>query len=105
MSGDIWVRIDIYKPRGALDQQTHDKMKKTITALVNGLEKAGQPGFQIGYWGRNSRDGTMAAVTYWSDRASIEGAAGRLRRLYAEAHALGMTQVDSRNVHLYSLSR
>lgn len=105
MGGESWVRIDIYKPREALDEQTHNQMKKTITAFVNGLEKGRQPGFQIGYWGRNEREGTMAAVTYWSDRASIEGASGAMRQLAAEAMALGMTEVDSRNVHLYSLAR
>ena len=105
MSGDTWVRIDIYRPRTAGDQAALAQMKKTITAFLNGLERNRQPGFQIGYWGRNEGEGTMAAVTYWSDHASIDGAAGPLQRLTADAGVHGLREVDSRNVHLFSLAR
>jgi hypothetical protein len=104
MSGDTWVRIDVYKPRVGLDLQTHKKMRKTITAFVSGLEKGRQPGFRTGYWGSNEYEGTMAAVTYWSDRASIDGAAGAMRQFGAEARALGMTEIGSRTIHLYALA-
>lgn len=95
-----WLRVVTYR-LDAADQRAQNYMKHTIQRCLHVLEK--QPGFQLGYWGRDEAEGTMAAVTYWNSKQAIEDAEPTLKKLQAEAASHGVIPVDVRNVRLFAV--
>jgi hypothetical protein len=102
---ETWLRIDVFKPGSPNDQRSLDLMRKSIEECLNGMEREHQPGYKLGYWGRNTEEGSVSAVTYWDSHASIDGAAGVIATLQAQAHSQGMHEVDAKNVRLMAVPR
>lgn len=102
---ETWVRIDVFKPGTPNDQRALDLMKKSIEECLNGMERDHQTGYKLGYWGRNTEEGSVSAVTYWDSHSSIDAAAGVIAMLQAQAHSQGMHEVDARNVRLTAVPR
>lgn len=100
---ETWLRIDVFKPGSPDDQRSLDLMKKTIEECLNTMEREHQTGYKLGYWGRNSEEGSVSAVTYWESHASIDAAADVIAMLQAQAHAQGMHEVDAKNVRLMAV--
>lgn len=99
-AAETWIRIVIYKADRPDDEKVVEYMKKSVQEVVRMLEK--QPGYQLGYWGNNKSDGTMAAVTYWSSKSAIERAAESLAGLHAEREGYGIKVDEVHNVRLFS---
>jgi heme-degrading monooxygenase HmoA len=99
-TGATWLRVVTYQHAPG-DEDAERYMKHNIEDCLHVLEK--QPGFQLGYWGRDLDEHTMAAVTYWSSREAIDDAMPTLYQLQAEAAAHGVHRVDVRNVRLFAL--
>lgn len=96
---ETWIRIVIYKTETA-DESAVDYMRKSVQEVVRKLEK--EPGFQLGYWGNNATDSTMAAVTYWSSKDAIERATASLSELHKERASRGIVIERAHNVRLFA---
>jgi heme-degrading monooxygenase HmoA len=97
---ETWIRIVIYKAENPTDTSVIDYMRKSVQDVVRRLEKS--PGFQLGYWGNNTAEGRMAAVTYWSSKDSIEKASASLAELHQERASRGITVERAHNVQLFT---
>jgi heme-degrading monooxygenase HmoA len=100
MSAENWLRLVTYRVALPEDERATHYMMVSIQDCLKVLEK--QPGFQRGYWGRDSSGGGMAAVTYWSTLDAIAAAGPTLRELQMEAASNGVCAVDERNIHLFA---
>lgn len=100
---ETWIRIVIYKADDPSDPATVEYMRKSVQDVVRRFEKC--PGFQLGYWGNNSAEGRMAAVTYWSSKDSIEKASAALAELHQERAERGIRVERAHNVQLFAGAR
>jgi heme-degrading monooxygenase HmoA len=100
MSVESWLRVVTYRVALPEEERATNYMRARIQDCLDVLEK--EPGFQRGYWGRDSSGGGMAAVTYWSTRDAIVAAGPTLRKLQMEAASNGVRPVDERNIHLFA---
>jgi heme-degrading monooxygenase HmoA len=100
---ETWIRIVIYKADDPSDPANVEYMRKSVQDVVRLLEKA--PGFQLGYWGNNSVEGRMAAVTYWSSKDAIEKASASLAQLHQERAERGIRVERAHNVQLFAGAR
>lgn len=98
--GATWLRVVTYKVDSG-EGRAENYMRHNVEECLHVLEK--QPGFQLGYWGRDLDEETVTAVTYWKSRQAIDTAAPTLHQLQAEAAAHGVHRVDVRNVRLFPL--
>jgi heme-degrading monooxygenase HmoA len=97
---ETWIRIVVYTADDPSDAATVDYMRKSVQDVVRRLEQA--PGFQLGYWGNNSTDGRMAAVTYWSSKEAIERASSSLAELHRERANRGIRVERAHNMQLFA---
>jgi hypothetical protein len=97
---ETWMRIVVYAADDPSDAAAVDYMRKSVQDVVRRLEQA--PGFQLGYWGNNSAEGRMAAVTYWSSKETVERATAALAELHHERAQRGMRVERAHNVQLFT---
>ncbi len=98
--GETWLRVVTYKV-DAGDERAQTYLDSNLHDVLHILER--QPGFQLGYWGRDVDAGTMAAVTYWSSRDAIDDAGYTLHQLQAEAASHGVHRMGVRIVRLLAV--
>ncbi|HEX3830052.1 MAG TPA: hypothetical protein VHV82_22535 [Sporichthyaceae bacterium] len=97
---ETWMRIVVFATDDPSDAATVDYMRKSVQDVVRRLEQA--PGFQLGYWGNNTAEGRMAAVTYWSSKEAIERASASLAELHRERAQRGIRVEREHNVQLFA---
>lgn len=80
-----WIRVALYTMDTAVDAATADAMRADLVErtdetvfLLRGAE-----GFRVGYWGMDPATGTLAAITYWTDRDAITANIGYLDAVHA----------------------
>lgn len=96
-----YLRVYFYEPAHT-DASTLDHLRASTEDVIKVLK--GQQGFRIGYWGQDPKSGTMAAITYWDGRESINLAAPELERLHelrkqhgiAEGHVINLELLHTR---------
>lgn len=102
MKNEMWLRVVLYRAQDPQDPSAIAYMKSSAQEVVTILE--GEPGFQAGYWGYNTADGTMAAVTYWDDRDAVQAAVeSRLNTLRTEREANGINVIHEAVVQLFAI--
>jgi hypothetical protein len=96
------LRIVFYQ---AADTDPAADVEHLLADMIQALQvSAEQPGFQVGYWGRDPQSGLMAAITYWDDIAAIKAAGPTLERLRAQREAAGIHVVRTLNLQLFPAS-
>lgn len=96
---ETWIRIVIYRTDEHTEQAV-EYLRRGVQDVVRMLEK--QPGFQLGYWGNNPKEGRMAAITYWSSKEAIQRATAALSELHKERADHGLLVDRAHNVRLFA---
>lgn len=91
------LRVYFYEPEH-IDEATAEHLRASTEDVIKVLK--GQQGFRIGYWGQDPQSGTMAAITYWDSRDSINLAGPELERLHQLRKQHGIAGGDVINLEL-----
>ncbi len=92
-----WMRVYFYDPKKH-DEVTAEHLRASTQDVIKVLK--GQQGFRLGYWGQDPKAGTMAAITYWDGRESIDKAAPELERLHQLRKEHGIAGATVLNLEL-----
>jgi hypothetical protein len=93
------MRVYFYEPEHT-DPGTVEHLRSSTEDVIKVLK--GQQGFRLGYWGHDPKAGTMAAITYWDGRESINLAGPELERLHElrkQAGIAGGTVINLELLH------
>jgi hypothetical protein len=95
--GETWLRVVTYRvDERAAAEYVREGVHEVLRMLT------GRPGFREGHWGADSDGRTLAAVTYWTDRACIEASGEELTALALDRAAHGVRITAAANLHLLS---
>jgi hypothetical protein len=93
--GETWLRVVTYRvDERAATEYVRDGVRDVLRMLT------GRPGFRAGHWGADSDGRTLAAVTYWTDRACIAASGEELTALAVDRAAHGVRITAAANLRL-----
>ena len=93
-----WLRVFFYTAEKSSNERIAGYLQNSTHQTLKLLKK--QPGFRVGYWGRDRVEGTMAAITYWDSKGAIEAASPELERLHQARKEHGVASSGVVNLKL-----
>lgn len=94
---ETWLRIVTYSADGG-KEGSREYLAQSLQDTIRMLES--KSGFRGGHWGVDADANTLAAVTNWETRESIEAVSGDLEALHEDRKKHGLKMATSVNLRL-----